>query len=199
MSNHVLSNIDECLDHRFMRFADDYRVFCDTRDDAIRALELLRRQAAKLGLSLNRQKTRLKWAPGDPNAGLLASRGKFLEEDAMTPPDLYTMLHAALQEGSTSRVIAALRPFVVDRTPIPDEFCAELERFVVERDCPALFGFGLVRLASQGCLRGSERFIEDDRLDDRHRLAISLYEGTPAPPELSERWPRLTQMLQRTS
>ena len=62
LSNVLLTPFDRemrKLGYRLTRYADDWRITCDTRDEAARALHVAGRVLGKLGVTLNREKTRI--------------------------------------------------------------------------------------------------------------------------------------------
>ena len=62
LSNVLLTPFDKEMRKRgynLTRYADDWRITCRTRDEAAKALQVARQVLAKLGVTLNREKTRI--------------------------------------------------------------------------------------------------------------------------------------------
>jgi group II intron reverse transcriptase/maturase len=62
LANLVLDDLDKALEAqglRFVRYADDFVILCPSRDEADKALDLVREVLAGLKLSLNEEKTRI--------------------------------------------------------------------------------------------------------------------------------------------
>jgi hypothetical protein len=197
LSNHLLARLDTSLRHSFVRFADDFRVFCDSEAEALAALGALRETALDLGLELNTRKTRIRSNKTGRGSGILASRGGFLREPgehAFESP--IASLIGALDSGLVWRVASALKDVASERCALPDGVARRLERFIVGSNQPTALGLGVVLLAKRKQLSSPARFVDDPRLDGRLRHGIALLTGLPVSPRLAKAWPHLRSALE---
>jgi hypothetical protein len=89
LSKLVLSELDQELRVRgfdFVHIQDDYRIFCDSRAQAVTALEVVTRVTTRMGLTLNASKTRL-LSPGKASRKWLQQQnsGRLFREGLLRP------------------------------------------------------------------------------------------------------------------